>query len=173
MRIDQIALPRYPEGVIRRASVADHTWIAAVAAEVYGDLGDYGTIIRSWLGHPGVLTYLDEMRDGPTARARGFTLLGFYEPPGAEAGSSIADLLAIAVDRPFQRSGIGSRLLEHAIHLAGLSRQGSYIDEIRLTVADSNQVGQRFFASFGFRVLDENHGHYDGGQRAIRMGRRI
>ena len=88
-------------------------------------------------------------------------------------GSHIADLLAIAVDRPFQRGGIGSRLLEHAIHLAGLSRQGGRISEIRLTVADSNQVGQRFFASFGFRVLDEQHGHYDGGQRAIRMGRRL
>lgn len=157
--------------MIRRASAADHPWIAAVAADVYGDLGDYGTIIRSWLGHPGVVTYLDEMRDGATVVARGFTLLGFYEPPGDEAGSTIADLLAIAVDRPFQRSGIGSRLLEHAIHLAGLSRQGGRIREIRLTVADSNQVGQRFFASFGFRVLDENHGHYDGGQRAIRMAR--
>jgi ribosomal protein S18 acetylase RimI-like enzyme len=158
--------------VIRRASAADHAWIAAVAADVYGNLGDYGTIIRSWLGHPGVLTYLDEMREGATMVARGFTLLGFYEPPGSEPGATtIADLLAIAVDRPYQRAGIGSRLLEHAIHLAGLSRQSGRIDEIRLTVADSNQIGQRFFASFGFRVLDENHGHYDGGQRAIRMAR--
>jgi ribosomal protein S18 acetylase RimI-like enzyme len=157
--------------VIRRASAADHSWIAAVAADVYGDLGDYGTIIRSWLGHPGVVTYVDEMRDGPTVVVRGFTLLGFYEPPVTEAGSTIADLLAIAVDRPFQRAGIGSRLLEHAIHLAGLSREAGRINEIRLTVADSNHVGQRFFASFGFRILDENHGHYDGGQRAIRMAR--
>jgi len=173
VKIDRLALPRYPGGVIRRASVADHPWIADVAADVYGNLGDYGTIIRSWLGHPGVLTYLDEMRDGAAVVARGFILLGFYEPPGGELGSHIADLLAIAVDRPFQRGGIGSRLLEHAIHLAGLSRQGGRISEIRLTVADSNQVGQRFFASFGFRVLDEQHGHYDGGQRAIRMGRRL
>ena len=157
--------------MIRRASAADHPWIAAVAADVYGDLGDYGTIIRSWLGHPGVLTYLDEMREGASTLPRGFTLLGFYEPPGAEAGSTIADLLAIAVDRPYQRHRIGSRLLEHAIHLAGLSRDGTRIREIRLTVADSNQIGQRFFASFGFQVLDENHGHYDGGQRAIRMAR--
>jgi ribosomal protein S18 acetylase RimI-like enzyme len=159
--------------VIRRASVADHVWIADVAADVYGDLGDYGTIIRSWLGHPGVLTYLDEMRDGPQTVARGFTLLGFYEPPGGEPGATIADLLAIAVDRPFQRHGIGKRLLEHAIHLAGHTRQGGRIDEIRLTVADSNPVGQRFFASFVFRVLDEHHGHSDGGQRAIRMMRRL
>ena len=173
MRIDRLSLPRYPHGVIRRASLADHVWIADVAADVYGDLGDYGTIIRSWLGHPGVLTYLDEMRDGLQTVARGFTLVGFYEPPGGEPGATVADLLAIAVDRPFQRHGIGKRLLEHAIHLAGLTRQGGRIDEIRLTVADSNHIGQRFFASFGFRVLDENHGHYDGGQRAIRMARRL
>jgi ribosomal protein S18 acetylase RimI-like enzyme len=155
-------------GVIRRASVADHEWIAAVAAEVYGDLGDYGTIIRSWLDHPGVLTYLDEVRDRDGARPRGFTLLGFYEPPGAEVGQRVADLLAIAVDRGHQRSGVGSRLLGHAIHLAGLAGR---IQEMRLTVADSNAVGQRFFTSFGFRILEENHGHYDGGQRAIRMAR--
>ena len=171
MWIDRPALTRYPQGVIRRASLADHAWIASVAADVYGDLGDYGTIIRSWLGHPGVLTYLDEVQDGPAPVARGFTLLGFYEPPGAEHGTTIADLLAIAVDRPYQRNGVGKRLLEHAIHLAALGRQSGRIDEIRLTVADSNQVGQRFFTSFGFRVLDENHGHYDGGQRAIRMTR--
>jgi ribosomal protein S18 acetylase RimI-like enzyme len=173
MQIDRLAVPRYADGVIRRASVADHGWIAAVAADVYGELGDYGTIIRSWLGHPGVLTYLDEMRGGASAVARGFTLLGFYEPPGIEPGSAIADLLAIAVDRPYQRHGVGSGLLEHAIHLAGLPRPGGQVREIRLTVADSNLVGQRFFTSFGFRVVDEHHGHYDGGQRAIRMGRAL
>jgi hypothetical protein len=27
--------------------------------------------------------------------------------------------------------------------------------------------------SFGFEVLDEHHGTYDGGQRAVRMVRRL
>ncbi|HKE20114.1 MAG TPA: GNAT family N-acetyltransferase [Kofleriaceae bacterium] len=159
--------------MIRRATVADHTWIADVAADVYGDLGDYGSIIRSWLAHPGVLTYLDEVREHGRRGDifRGFTLLGFYEPSAGQSGPYVADLLAIAVSRAHQRKGVGTRLLEHAIHLAGLAADGRRAMEMRLTVADTNQVGRRFFASFGFRVLDEDHGHYDGGQRAIRMVR--
>jgi hypothetical protein len=47
------------------------------------------------------------------------------------------------------------------------------VDEIRLTVAETNAVGQRLFAAHGFSVLDDHHGHYDGGQRAIRMSRRL
>jgi ribosomal protein S18 acetylase RimI-like enzyme len=155
--------------------VADHGWIAAVAGDVYGDLGDYATIIRSWLDHPGVLAYVDEDPSGASGAplARGFTLLGFYDPGGASPGATVADLLAIAVDRDHQRKGIGSRLLEHAIHLAGLMGNSGRVSEIRLTVADTNQVGQRFFTAFGFRVMDDDHGRYDGGQRAIRMRRSV
>lgn len=154
--------------------MGDHGWIAAVAGDVYGDLGDYATIIRSWLDHPGVLTYVEEDPGaGAAPRARGFTLLGFYEPSGTTPGDYVADLLAIGVDREYQRQGIGSRLLEHAIHLAGFMGQGRQVSEIRLTVAETNEVGQRFFTSFGFRVMDDDHGRYDRGQRAIRMSRAI
>ena len=145
-----------------------------MAADVYGELGDYGSIIRSWLAHPGVLTYLDEAREPNSRRPesfRGFTLLGFYEPAAGQTGPYVADLLAIAVARPHQRQGVGKRLLEHAIHLAGLAGGTGRVVEMRLTVAETNQVGRRFFSSFGFGVLDEDHGHYDGGQRAIRMMR--
>ena len=142
---------------------------------MYRELGDYGTIIRSWLGHPGVLTYVEEPPasvEGDAVR-RGFTLLGFYEPADIAPGRYVADLLAIAVDRQHQRQGVGSTLLDHAIHLAGLAADGGRVPEIRLTVADTNVVGRRFFAAFGFTVLDDNHGHYDGGQRAIRMTRAL
>lgn len=155
--------------------MADHAWIATVAADVYRDLGDYGTIIRSWLSHPGVLTYVEESPAPGVGSAirRGFTLLGFYEPAGIAPGRYVADLLAIAVDRSHQRQGVGSMLLDHAIHLAGLAADGGRVPEIRLTVADTNAVGRQFFRSFGFTVLDENHGRYDGGQRAIRMTRAL
>jgi ribosomal protein S18 acetylase RimI-like enzyme len=156
--------------VIRRATPQDYPWIRAVAAEVYVALGDYGTIIGSWLDHPGVLTYVEEDDERGVKVRRGFTLLGFYEPDSGEDGRPIADLLAIAVAPRYQRRGIGSRLLEHAIQVAAAVGASRKVDEMRLTVADTNPVGQRLFSRFGFRVLDDHHGTYDGGQRAIRMG---
>jgi ribosomal protein S18 acetylase RimI-like enzyme len=154
--------------VIRRALPGDHPWIQRVAADVYCDLGDYGAIIPSWLEHPGVLAYIEESGGQP----RGFILLGFYEPPG-DRGGYVADLLAIAVSPDHQGNGIGRALLDYAIHLARLAGRQNPVREIRLTVADSNDVGRHLYTSSGFRILDENHGSYDGGQRAIRMARSL
>ncbi len=144
----------------------------ALASEVYGDLGDYGTIIPSWLEHPGVLTYLDEEEVG--GAARGFILLGFYQLPGSpSSGSYVADLLAIAVSPEHRKRGVGRGLLDYAIGVARLASRTNRVPEIRLTVAATNAIGQRLFTSSGFRVLDPNHGAYDRGQRAIRMTRAL
>lgn len=156
--------------MIRRAAAADYPWIARVASEVYIDLGDYGSIIGSWLEHPGVLAYIEEAeRAGRAPLRRGFILLGFYQPAEVQRDFYVADLLAIAVDPVHQRQGVGRALLEHAIHLAKLASRTNRVPELRLTVADTNRVGRHLFTSSGFRVLDEDHGSYDGGQRAIRM----
>lgn len=156
--------------MIRRFSPRDRAWITEVAAEVYRDLGDYARIIPSWLDHPGVLGFVEQSDEPPSAR-RAFALLGFYEPPDGPAGRCVADLLAIAVEPSYQRQGIGRAMLAHAIRVAeNASRDGS-VAEMRLTVADGNAVGQHLYLTSGFRVLDEEHGHYDGGQRAIRMAR--
>ena len=91
--------------MIRRASPDDHLWVRTVAADVYRELGDYWTIIGSWLDHPGVEAHIDELeRDGGAPgdeRRRGFILVGFYQPSRGSltAGACIADLLAIAVAR--------------------------------------------------------------------------
>ena len=159
--------------VIRRATRRDWDWIVSVATSVYDDLGDYETIIPSWLEHPGVLTYIDEIEAAHNGAGplRGFILLGFYQPPGESAGEYVADLLAIAVHPHHRRRGVGRALLDHAIAVAARAGRTTICPEIRLTVAHTNEVGQHLFSSSGFRVLDANHGSYDGGQRAIRMAR--
>lgn len=158
--------------MIRRATSADHPWIRDTAADVYRPLGDYATIIPSWLEHTGVLAYVDEEEAASGRRRRGFILLGFYRPDERRRPALyVADLLAIAVAPRFQRRGLGRRLLRYAIHLALLAGREDRVTEMRLTVADTNQAGLRLFSEAGFRVLDEEHGSYEGGQRAIRMAR--
>ncbi len=154
--------------MIRRAAADDADWIREVAATVYEQFGDYGTIIPAWMSHPGVLTFIETTDEG---ERRGFILVGFYEPPDAPQGSFVADLLAIAVVPAYQRQGVGSRLLEYAIELSTMAGDRVPVPELRLTVAHTNHPAQRLFEKAGFEVLDEQHGSYDGGQRAIRMRR--
>jgi ribosomal protein S18 acetylase RimI-like enzyme len=164
--------------MIRRATLQDGDWIRDTAAHVYAALGDYGRVIPGWVSHPGVATYVETTDDG---LRRGFILLGFYAPwtvseterSSIHPGELVADLLAIAVAPEQQRQGIGKTLLGYAVDLVREASARAPVRELRLTVADTNLIAQHLFDSFGFEVLDENHGAYDGGQRAIRMRLRI
>jgi ribosomal protein S18 acetylase RimI-like enzyme len=157
--------------MIRRFQPGDAEWIRRTAALVYAPLGDYGKIIPAWMGHPGVMTFLEvEVGEGAHETRRGFILLGFYEPSEGPPGKLSADLLAIAVAPEYQRRGVGKALLGYAIDLAKeAAKENLPVQEIRLTVADTNAPARALFARHGFVVLDENHGAYDGGQRAIRL----
>jgi ribosomal protein S18 acetylase RimI-like enzyme len=154
--------------VIRRAVDTDHTWIAQLAAEVYQDLGEYGTVMPQWLAQPGVVGWIDEER----GERRGFAVLGFYQDRG-NATRTVADLLAIGVVPKYQRRGIGTRLLAHVIGVVAAVAPSHGIPDLRLTVAHTNVVGQRWYARSGFRVVDGEHGTYANGQRAIRMARQL
>jgi ribosomal protein S18 acetylase RimI-like enzyme len=163
--------------MIRRAAPAEAQFITEVGAQVYAALGDYSRILPSWLAHPGVLAYV-EADDGAIDVPRGFILLGFYNglwiddaPP--PTGELVADLLAIGVAPDHQRRGIGSTLLAFALDFVSHAAGHAPIREMRLTVADTNTGAQKLFRANGFVVLDEHHGAYDGGQRAIRMRRPI
>jgi|RhiMethySRZTD1v2_1073278.scaffolds.fasta_scaffold199388_2 ribosomal protein S18 acetylase RimI-like enzyme len=163
--------------MIRRSDGArDADWIRRTAATVYAELGDYGRIIPTWMGHAGVMTFVemaDEDAGGETRR--GFILIGFYEPePGdLSRGLLVADLLAIAVSPEHQRRGVGRTLLEFAVDVATEASRQAPVREIRLTVAETNRPALALFKNSGFEILDPHHGAYDGGQRALRMRRRI
>jgi ribosomal protein S18 acetylase RimI-like enzyme len=170
---------RHPgQPLIRRATPSDHAGITGLAAEVYGDLGDYGSILPSWFVHPGVEVYVDTESDtvsdkASISRVRSFLLLGFFEPLSQTNKQLLVDLLAIAVVPDCQRQGVGRKLLREAIRLATEAADGFSQADIRLTVSESNPVAQRLFSSEGFEILDPYHGTYDRGQRAIRMNRRL
>lgn len=157
--------------MIRRAGEPDHAWIAGLAASVYHDLGEYGAVMPQWLVQPGVLAWVEEL-DEPAAvpERRGFAVLGFYQDR-QQASRTVADLLAIGVAPRWQRHGIGTRLLEHVIAVVSAVAPGHDIRDLRLTVAETNLAGQRWYARHGFGVVDAEHGSYANGQRAIRMAR--
>lgn len=160
--------------MIRRAAPSDHAGITAIAADVYRDLGDYGTIVPSWFAHPGVEVYVDHLEDAQNdARVHSFLLLGFFEHLSKSNNQLLVDLLAIAVVPDYQRQGMGRKLLQEAIRVATEAAHGFSRADLRLTVSESNPVAQRLFSSEGFEILDPNHGTYDRGQRAIRMNRRL
>jgi ribosomal protein S18 acetylase RimI-like enzyme len=149
---------------IRRAVRDDHPWIVSLGALVYLELGDYRQILPSWLDQRGVLAWVE----ADEAQRRGFAMLGFYPD---EDGASVADLLALAIDPPFQRRGLGAALLEHVIGVAARVGPQHGIEELRLTVAHDNVVGQRMYAKHGFVKANVPPGRYAGGQRALRMVR--
>ena len=156
--------------IIRRATPADRQWVLETSADVYASLGDYQAILPDWIDNPAVLTFVEQDEDG--AR-RGFLVLGFYRADDQAEGDFVADLLAIAVASRWQRSGVGRRLLQHALDLSVLAAQRKPVREVRLTVADSNVAARKLFASEGFVVMNPEHGRYDLGQTAVRMRRSI
>ena len=151
---------------IRRGGAADVEFIRSVAERVFSHFGDYGRILPGWLLHEGVLTHVAELDDRPL----GYTMLGFYP---VTRGEYVADLLAIAVAPAHQGAGIGRQLLEHAIAQARAARRRLPIREMRLSVADSNARARRLFVQLGFRLMQGDHGLYDGGQIALHMSRKL
>jgi ribosomal protein S18 acetylase RimI-like enzyme len=168
--------------LIRRAEPDDTEWIRETAARVYAPLGDYRPIMAGWLELPGVTAYLD--CDERTRVRRGFVLVGFYEAGGAPADLEqpghplpgtplVADLIAIGVEPRFQRGGSGARLMGHALDLAFEAQKRTPVGQMLLTVAKTNKPALALFKRFGFEIVDAAHGSYDGGQPALRLGRRL
>lgn len=76
------------------------------------------------------------------------------------------DIHNIAVHREFRRTGIGSRLLDHAIRAA---RARASV-RVTLEVRKSNSVAQKLYLSQGFTVTGERRGYYsDDGEDALLM----
>jgi ribosomal protein S18 acetylase RimI-like enzyme len=152
---------------IRSGSIRDEDFVRLLSSKVFSLYGDYGTLLPEWMVHPAVMTYIAE-EDG---RPVGFTMLGLYVPDRTRG--YVADLLAIAVMPAAQGRGLGKQLLDHAISTARTLGRRMPVREIRLDVADTNQRGRSLFATRGFELAEEDHGFYQGGQRALRMRKKL
>lgn len=155
-----------PRGTIRRAVTADQPLLGEIAAEVFAIYGsDYGLMIPAYARDVRVITLVYELDAMPV----GFIQVGFLESRAGRRGL-IADVLAVAIADGYQGRGFGSALFHRAFELLRPMLERGTVADIQLTVADTNRGAARLFGSLGFRVLDEDYGTYEGGQRAIRMG---
>lgn len=98
-------------------------------------------------------------------------MLGFYTEDNSPPRQVIADLLALAVLPTYQRTGIGTRLLQHVIDVAESIVPGP-APVLRLTVAEHNRGAQRLYSRNAFTIVDAT-AKYDRGQRALRMVRTL
>lgn len=74
-------------------------------------------------------------------------------------------ILAIAVDPPYRRRGIGTALM--AAILDKLKRRGAKL--IRLEVRKSNEGARCFYSKLGFKEREEVPFYYEDGETAVIM----
>ncbi len=142
-------------GFIRPAIKDDCSFIGKLSNEVFSIFGDYGDIIPQWFSNPDVMTVIYVNNGHPL----GFAMLS--APSG--------EILAVAVIPQYQRSGIGSALLNHIECLAG--QRG--LSRVLLHTANENHAAQLFFQKAGFEVIGTQENYYPKGQTALKMSKSI
>jgi [ribosomal protein S18]-alanine N-acetyltransferase len=78
-----------------------------------------------------------------------------------------AEIVSIGVDSKYQKTGIGTRLMERT--LAALEKRG--IQRIELMVRTTNKDGVRFYRRFGFRSVGRVARYYEDRGDAVHMKR--
>ncbi len=87
-------------------------------------------------------------------------------------GDAEIDLVAIAVTPSLQLRGVGRRLLEHVEEQAR-AVAAERPCRLTLTVAEDNLAARTLFERAGFSVIAEEAGRYQGGQRSVRMHKKL
>ena len=156
--------------MIRRATASDRPWVVATGVTAYQNLGDYRSILPTWLEQPGVLAWVFESK----GVRRGMAMLGFYGEPVAAGGLEIvADLLALAVAEEFRGVGVGQALLDHVIEVASRISASTNAVWLRLTVEQHNLSAQRLYTRAGFTFDPSVTTTYESGLTGLRMRRPI
>lgn len=153
-------------GLVRRATSADHPRLGEIAAEVFAIYGkDYGVMIPAYARDVRVLTLVYEEAGTPI----GFIQVGFIER-STRSKKLVADILAVGVAPLYQGQGVGAALFARAFEVLEPMRRRGTVEDVQLTVADTNGRATELFRRLGFCVQNLDYGNYEGGQRAIRMG---
>jgi ribosomal protein S18 acetylase RimI-like enzyme len=142
---------------IRDGKSSDRDFVAELARRVFSEYGDYEDILPSCLGDARFHTLIGECEQ----RSVGFCMLSI--------GDGVGEVVAVAVDPPWQGRGIGRRLMQE---IAADSR-GMGIRVLVLQTAVGNLPAQGLFRRLGFEESGRIAGYYAGGQAAVGMRRRL
>jgi ribosomal protein S18 acetylase RimI-like enzyme len=178
---------------LRSARPGDRAFVRDLSATVFDIFGEYDTFLPNYLDHPSVYTTLCERAGQPV----GFVMVALVvstrplpealggEGPGGGAAPRAkpddeddeddvldAEIVAIAVTPDQQGTGVGKRLLQHALDFADGWHATCGVRSVQLNVADTNSRARRFFERVGFVEVNPCDGTYPKGQRSIRMARR-
>jgi ribosomal protein S18 acetylase RimI-like enzyme len=145
---------------IRPGRIADRTFVRRLSAEVFSRFGDYERLLPPLLAAESVRTIIVEVEGAPA----GFAMV---EVPSRTPDGG--DLIAIAVEPRWQRSGLGKELLRRVEQIVRASAAENKVAWMWLTVAEDNLAARRMFEAASYEVVDRDHGRYEGGQRSIGM----
>jgi len=135
---------------LRPAATADAALLAELNAANLAEVWD-AKFFSHVLSSPGGFGFVAQAHGAPT----GFVLVrAIYDE---------AEVLALAVSKPYRRNGIGRRLLKEAASEAG--RMGAA--KLFLEVATGNSPARNLYVSEGFRVAGRRKAYYADGQDAL------
>lgn len=146
---------------VREGRPDDAPFVVGLGATAFARFGDYGPIMREFLASADVAFFIAEAAGEPV----GFALV---EAPLTRPW--FKDLVAIAVDAGYRRTGVGRSLLSRVIVSLEARRDASLLV---LTVADDNDPAITLFRGLGFEMIAGVQGRYAGGQISRRMARYV
>jgi ribosomal-protein-alanine N-acetyltransferase len=147
-----------PEPALRQFEGRDITTVSVIVAESLHEHYDstlYFSLSQAW--PEGFLVAVDPA-DAPVA-----LLLGVAQVPGE------ARILMFAVDRPYRRRGVGSRLMDEFLGRCRLRGMRRATLEVR--VGNTNAI--RFYTRYRFSVTDLLRGYYSDGENGYQMARDV
>lgn len=152
--------------LVREADLTDLPFILPLSRDSFSPYGHYDLSIARWFLTPGTCTFVCE-KEANGKVCCGFIMFALMRDE--QDGETVLEIIAIAVSKEYRRQGIGRELIKFVKQFNEDSPAGGKRMKIRLSVAETNQVGRSFFAKCGFRVVVEAPWLYPAGQKALRM----
>lgn len=152
-----------PEIEIRFSYGTDSIFIRNLSAKAFKPFGEYGDIVQKWYLSGNSITVIASLKDQPL----GFAMVS--KPFSRYDQNNSSELLAIAIETPWQGKGIGKLLLEEiekAVFKAGITT-------LFLHTAVENRNARKLFSDSGYRTWQIRKNFYPKGQDACVMAKQF